>query len=287
MYVSKNEIKNLQNAANYINIHEIRVGGAFSVFFGIINFFIGMSAIDMDSLNIVLVLLGLFLIVEGVYVLIKPNVAGLILEGLAFSSLGIWNILVTLLNSFHGGESSLGFFFILGIFQLVWGLGYFNKYSHFKGRNIFKPTKEAIEKVNYLADIALKSNPKIDYNSINMKISNSGSSGEWKGLILDEIAFFISVKHRNVYIADRENLNIGQIRKTLLRKNYRMILYLNGKSFFGLIPTEYYDRLYNWKNNIYNSDNNLSLPPQCLNCGTSFSSKVNFCVNCGTNLQNL
>lgn len=71
-----------------------------------------------------LALLGLLMLVEGIWILIAPRPSGMILEGLTFTALGLWNLTA----SASGGSSSL---LPIAVLQLILGVKYFRRYPRF------------------------------------------------------------------------------------------------------------------------------------------------------------
>ena len=111
----------LQRVANYRQMHKrLRTSGIGSVFFGVIAIAIGVKMLRFSDLNLILVGIGVFLLIEGLWLIVRPAPIGVILDGIALILVGTWNIAVQILNA-AAGHPGQGFWPILGIFQILWG----------------------------------------------------------------------------------------------------------------------------------------------------------------------
>lgn len=122
-------------AAAEVDINEqirkqLRSGGIGSVIFGIIAVVMGASTMGDVPLNAGLFLIGLFLLLEGIWLLASPKLIGFKVDGIALGCLGIWNLIVTAHNiSQDSGGAAFG---VLGVMQIVWGVQSYKKYDKFK-----------------------------------------------------------------------------------------------------------------------------------------------------------
>ena len=121
------EAEKLRRASNYELLSKaLRPAGIGSVVFGLIAMAMGFAEMDMSPVNAVLGVIGIFLVVEGIWILVSPSPAGLIVDGIALLMVGLWNISVTISG---GGDNSV--FFLLGVWQIVMGCKSFRRYGHF------------------------------------------------------------------------------------------------------------------------------------------------------------
>lgn len=82
---------------------KIRSGAIGSLIFGVIALIMGFRDFAHDDLivkilTLPLILLGFFLLIEGLIALIKPSPEAYILEGIAFILVGLWNIFIGVLS---------------------------------------------------------------------------------------------------------------------------------------------------------------------------------------------
>jgi hypothetical protein len=118
---------------------QLRGAGIGSLLFGVIAFFLGASTMGQVPINGLLALLGLLLIVEGVWVIAAPSATGIIVDGLFVAAIGIWNVVISLVEiGGSSGGSLTGRFLIFGIFQISWGIGRINQYKRYAYLRGFK-----------------------------------------------------------------------------------------------------------------------------------------------------
>lgn len=125
----------------------LRSAGVGSIIFGIIAFALGVSTAEENPVNAILAVIGFLLFLEGIWVIASPGPKGLIVDGIALITIGVWNMIVTIANVSEGGEG-FHFFFILGIWQVVWGVQSINRYKHFAYIAGEKPSKEALAQLD-------------------------------------------------------------------------------------------------------------------------------------------
>ena len=128
---------------------QLRAAGIGSLLFGVIAFFLGASTMGQVPLNGMLALLGLLLIVEGVWVIAAPSASGIIVDGLFVTAIGVWNIVVSLVEiGGNSGGSLTGRFLIFGIFQIGWGIGriaQYKRYAYLRGFTLDPAGRARIE----------------------------------------------------------------------------------------------------------------------------------------------
>jgi membrane-bound ClpP family serine protease len=130
------QVDKLQAVSNYnLLCKALRPAGVGSIIFGLIAMAMGFAAMDENPINALLGIIGIFLLVEGIWILAVPSPVGMIVDGIALLIVGLWNISVTL-GSAAGGIS---FFALLGVWQIVAGCKSFGRYSHFSKLPMSKP----------------------------------------------------------------------------------------------------------------------------------------------------
>jgi len=285
---NKEYVKELQNAGDYLTIRGIRGGAIGSIFFGMLAIFMGYNSIDNDPLNIVLLFLGFFLIVEGFYVVASPSVGGLILEGIALCSVGIWNIIISIMNLFYsGGYSGLSIFFLLGCLQSYWGIKSFVRYTRYSKRDIHKPPDELLKKVKKLVNSTIKADPNKEPDVMIFNVSGILSPEIWKSKLIDDIALFVAQNKSTVIFATKNDVSFVGNGKNSSLKQVPVSISIGQHNFKGVMPAESYARYESWKYNsmnpslMTNTDDKIDYCPMC---GIRIQETSNFCWECGANL---
>ncbi len=103
---------------------QLRSSGVGSLLFGAVAILLGATTMGQSPVNGALVLLGLVLIGEGIWIMTSPSTSAIIVDGLVVMVIGIWNIGISAVNIERAaGTSMSGRFLLFGIFQIVWGVG--------------------------------------------------------------------------------------------------------------------------------------------------------------------
>ncbi len=146
----------------------LRSAGVGSIIFGIIAFVLGISTAEENPVNAILAVIGFLLFLEGIWIIASPGPKGLIVDGIALITIGVWNMIVTIANVSEGGEG-FHFFFILGIWQIVWGVQSINRHKHFAYITGEKPSKEALAQLDSAVQRIMASSARDTGNIVELK----------------------------------------------------------------------------------------------------------------------
>ncbi|MDD5542985.1 MAG: hypothetical protein PHX83_07395 [Acidobacteriia bacterium] len=200
----------LQQAADYFAVGKLlRPAGIGSVVFGIVAIALGSSMMSENPINAILAVIGVFLLIEGVWVMAAPAPAGMIVDGIALIVLGIWNIIVTISNA-SSGASGPHFFAILGLWQVVWGFQSFGRYSRFSGRVSGKPPQELINQVAAISKSLAAKGASQQPEVMEFTVGVKRAKRTWKGKLLDDLAVFSIEKEADFIVADKSSVNFSQ-----------------------------------------------------------------------------
>lgn len=219
-----------------------------SIIFGAINTAVGIMALDDHPVNIVLVLLGLGMLAEGVILLMKPNATGLILEGVAFSALGIWNLFILLFNASNGDPgSNAGRTGVWAIIQIAFGIQNFMRYGPTKERLAGPPLDAPmLEQGKALVDQAHKVDPKKTPNAVSFTATNFFGAKIWKGLLWQGSGLAVETRGTEAMIFAPDELIIVEA-KPSGKKNQKALLRIGRKQFKTMMTNESYQRIADWK----------------------------------------
>ena len=97
--VTLQEIEELQKVSNYRSVHKgLRWPAIGSILFGLIAVVSGSVFMEENLINLVLVLIGAFLLIEGIWLIVASNAKGMIADVVALLIIGIWNISMTMMS---------------------------------------------------------------------------------------------------------------------------------------------------------------------------------------------
>jgi hypothetical protein len=240
-------VADLQRAANFRSVRKLlRPAGTGSVIFGVIAVFLGGSTMEQSPLNGILALIGVFLLVEGIWIIVAPSPAGMIVDGVALLILGGWNIMVTISNAAQGA-SGTPFFAVLGIWQIVWGFQSFGRYQKFARMSMGRPSEQSLKWVDETLKslAATKVFNASDGFEFQAKISRKGQN--WKAKLLPEMGVFVREKEEEVVITGKQRANIVPQGSASAGKNYEAAFQLGDRSFTGTISPESFTKFQQWK----------------------------------------
>jgi hypothetical protein len=232
-----------QNTARRFQLNaNLRSSGWGCIIFGVIAVVAGFAQLKECMLNILLVGLGGLLFIGGLINILKPTRPGLIVDGIALLMVGMWNFLIGLLTLVGGG--SIGIWFFLGIFQVVWGVRRFFDFPYYQGIDDVKPEPAALSETgNFLTHLE-RAEPKTIRDVL---VFLTGFS-QWRGKLEQERVTFVRIPNDRAYVVPPGQFEFDVIKD---RKNtVEMEIRLAGLKLKGSMTKESYDNLLAWKHGL-------------------------------------
>jgi hypothetical protein len=201
----------LQRAADQHAVKgSLRGTGIGSIIFGILAVVVGLTALQASAMNLVLVVLGAVLAIEGTFVSLRPRPGGLIFDGLALILVGTWNIVITVIDNIQAAGPGNIFWGIMGGFQWIWGIQrilYYRRFAKVQMQEAADPLvvswlEQTLAKIKALS-------PKKDANAVEFLSTNFFGNWKWKGLLqYDGAVFMMITGGSEILIAPKESLTI-------------------------------------------------------------------------------
>lgn len=148
--------------------------------------------------------LGVFLLAQGMWNILLPRPAGIIVSGTAIVAIGLWNIISTV-QWLGTNPSSSKFWIIFGFFQLYWGIRRAKSYSVFHTLSYGKPSQETIKWLDSLAKRILEGQRKGAADVI--AIVRMGT-GVWTGVLSGEEAVFLHMPFDRLIFVRKDDVEI-------------------------------------------------------------------------------
>ena len=237
----------LQRVANYRQMHKrLRNSGIGSVLFGLWALYIGINGLRYTSINAILVAIGVFLLVEGLWLIIKPAPIGVILDGAALLLVGVWNIGIQILNAvvFHVHS---GFWPIIGIIQIAWGIQALKRYPRFSKMPRVDPSPDILKRIDVIAKGVQKSKMSSDAEVIDFQIVTFLGRQPWKGRLRTGFAAFVGPSHFEVLFARPADVEFAPERKAILGKSMTGQLRIADRTFKATFPSQSLQRYQAWQ----------------------------------------
>ncbi len=186
----------LQKAANYLMMRaRLRPAGIGGIIFGFLAIIASTGAPEGNASDTMLLLLGLFLLLEGIWCLASPSPVAIVLNAGAIGVVGIWNIAFSLANT-------KVFWIILGLLQLRWAWQSYKEYRAFSQLAADVPSEEA---VRFFEPIIKELRGKV-WQDPSRIVSFVLKNIQWRGKLLDDGAVFTRAGSHGILIAKKENV---------------------------------------------------------------------------------
>lgn len=235
----------LQRVSNYRLVRKtLRPAGIGSIVFGLIAIATGFGQMHANPINAILGLIGVFLLVEGIWITAAPTPAGMIVDGIALIVLGAWNVFITIANAASGGGGGPNFFAVLGIWQIVWGCQGFGRHARLSKLPMNKPSEQTLKMIDGIVKDITRGKPKDVPDLIEFQIKNQ----IWKGRLSQDSAILVQAAGQDVVFARKAQFQIDQTGKVLIGKTLKASFRLRDKSQNGTISPENFEKYAAWKN---------------------------------------
>ncbi len=238
------EFSQLQAAANYqLFENRQRLNGVVSIFWGIVNTFVGINAANEYSTNIVLVFIGVPQAIMGIWFVFSPKLKGIVFDGVSLIVIGVWNLVIAGINASHGREPEYSL--TLGILQILWAGQRFRAYDRFSRKSLSEPTPPISEKLDAIADYMKTANMTTDSHIVEFRTESWSSKANWKGRLGDGGAVFF-VRQDLIFVS-KQGVSFKNHGKAFLKKSLTVTFALEKESRIATISPEAFQRYEAWK----------------------------------------
>lgn len=232
-----NDWNRLQQVADHRMARKtLRTGAIGSIIMGALALGIGA----MPPLSLVTVGIGVALLGTGLWNLLRPQPAGIVIDGLTLILVGASNIL----GSFGDGGSSL--WVKLGIFQLYWGGVGIMRFKEFRNALGFQPQDTELKALDDMIQSVEKAKVK-EANDV-IEFTTTGLHAKlWRGRLDDQGALLIQMGQNQAVMALRHEFNIEPGKKVMIGNNLNATLTIKGKTHKGSLSPQSLERYQTWK----------------------------------------
>jgi hypothetical protein len=253
--ISKKNLEALQSTADYNSLRKELVAAALaSVIFGIIAIAAGLiPGIVGSFFSVLWFLFGAFLLAEGILLLAgTPRPVGLIVYGVLFVLVGIWNVvgadsMISILNPINPIlKIAFQAIFLLGIFQVIWGLMAIPRYSRFHKISMQKPSKENQRWFDQAANTISGVKPENSTDIVEF-IPSEFYTKKWRGKLQGKLAIFVQGKGDDMFIAEKQHVNIINLGNVTPGKSVKATLQIRNRKIKGKFPFQSFERYEIWK----------------------------------------
>lgn len=233
----RERLDQMTKIAAYLHLKKgTRPGAIGSIIFGVIAVITGVAMLSENPVNGILIVIGIFLLIEGIVVLAMPSPAGLILEGIGMWMVGLWNFGLTILEFATGAGWSL--WGVLGLSQMAWGSQSFAGYRRFAEGEEAASDDFLTNEVESTVKDVLKAKARTRQDIITFRFGSIA----WKGYLGRRYGTFSSINGRDTQFLLRDDINFTEKGKALLGKILKVRISMDHKEMDGTISPEHLER---------------------------------------------
>jgi hypothetical protein len=248
-------LKELSLAARYYAFIKSTKGkSTVNIILGILGIVLGLFyAMVMNPINLILVLIGAFLLSVGIWAKAKPTLNSLLFSGIALMVIGGWNFVVFILNfidviASFPDVTGFGVGWVFGAFwgglQITWGNDALQKYRRYSLNPAIRPSPELLKQVEETIKPVLSAN--LANEEIIQFTTQGGYNGcVWRGKLDKPVAILSSKAGDDIHFVSPQELQITQTGK--FRKLLKVSFRINGQTYKGTITPISFERYENWK----------------------------------------
>ncbi len=236
----------LQRVANYRHMRKtLFSSGIGSLIFGALAIAISVPGMQVNPINVILLMIGVLLVAEGLWLLIAPVPAGIIAAGVALMLVGVWNIFVTVFNTVHG--QGVGIIAGIAVAQIIWSIQCFARYPRFKNIPRETPSPSTLKRIDQIVGDIKRAKIDKDSQIIQFQAKTFLSPQAWKGRLGSNHAIFIGMTKNDLIFARPEDVEIRRDGKVMIGKTLKATFQIADRSFKGTISPQAFDRYTDWK----------------------------------------
>ena len=206
--------------------------------------FLVLSGVS-SPVNILLIVFGSILLIEGVVGLIRPSANNALVDGATCFVAGVWSLIYAggAPTQEDGGPTGA---LVLGVWLLIIAYWWFRRYRRYAPALKERPTDEAFALLKESAN-AVASAPEQDENIIAFKTDCFfWKKHSWKGMLLEDWVFVVRGEAKEVGCLDKQKLKLPTSDRKRNRAMVTVRFRVGEKTRPARIPQESFERLQLW-----------------------------------------
>jgi len=231
----------LQKTADYLLVYKrLRTLGRSSIFLGLFNLLASLVPVQGDIIRVILAVIGLCLLVEGVWLLVFPSPQGVFLEGLVLLVVGGGEMSIALYDLLNGNVHLMIAF--LGLMHLLGAVRWFRSYARFRDAMQDPPSPEDLKGMDRLFQVLWRSGER-DPGVVQF----TAPPRIWKGMLSRDLVIFVDNFKLQAIVARKDDIDWTVDGTTLLGVKYKATLRVREYQFQALLAPPSYAKLDDWK----------------------------------------
>jgi hypothetical protein len=213
-----------------------------SILWGAINLVLGLIYLQDHFINFILVLIGLALLLEGIWFSILPSALGVLVDAVVLLVIGLWNVFIVALDLL-AGEPPRVQWVVLGL--LFIGIALYRMTTFPRVHQLFQEefSDEELQQMDALMRYITKSNLKKSDDLITLQMQQR----QWRAYLGLHYALFLDVGRKKPLATERANVSIEENGKALLSSHLKVRIHIGDKSWAGHMPPGAFAKFQAWK----------------------------------------
>jgi hypothetical protein len=239
--------RELEQIAEYHTLRDrVRAWGRGSIVFGLLNLAIGAYYLQFSPINLGLVGIALFMLVEGVWFTARPTAAGVLVDGVTLLLLALWNLFIAALALLVGEPPPL-WALLFGALCLAFAVHRFVSYP--RAQELFgrSYSEDELARMDELIRYVTTTKPKEAADIITFQAKSFVQQREWRALLSPGAALFVDMLSKRVVVARKEDVTFEQTGKVLLGGTLKATFRAREHTWNGLISPAAFAKYLAWK----------------------------------------
>lgn len=220
-----------------------------SIVLGTLASLFGLAEVTKSRLDIVLVILGAYLAIQGIWRLAAPSLKGLILDGIAMIGIGLFAIAAVAMNTYELDAEGRITIAALSLVQTAWGTRRFAAYKHFSGIKGDKPSGRTLRWLGGVVKYINRANPAVFGDVVDIRMDCMGKKTKWSALLCGDRAIFVEGRGSNILAASKADINVEPAGPADTNP-IPVTVGIGTKTGTAEIGPECLERIMNWKNGV-------------------------------------
>jgi hypothetical protein len=242
--------EDMQKASNYRAVRKtLRRSGIGGLIWGLIALGLGGAMLRQNPINALLLLLGVALLVEGLWLLIRPMPVGMIVDGVLLILFGVWNIFVTVHNAILAGPGGNGGgpWGAVAVVQIAMGVYSFVRYARVKREGMIEPTAEVMGRLDRIAKDLQEAKVGEDPDLVEFTVKGFNGDQAWKCRFVGAYAICLSAKTYEIFFVQPGHFALRSTGKVMLSKRLKFEGRMRARVIKGTMTAEGLGRFETWK----------------------------------------
>jgi hypothetical protein len=184
--------------------------GWLNVFLGGLTLWLGLQGASHSILKALQALLGVLLIAQSLWSIIRPSTRAVLGFSLLFLITGIWNVFISVLAGLEGITWLVA---SLGLLQLWWAYKVYLKYQSYQKRSITVPSPETTSLYDEIWRAIAKVKPQSEGDPAFIKLLISTKM--WNGLLVGDLAVFARSNTKLLMWAPKADVRFDPLSPTI------------------------------------------------------------------------